>query len=268
MLLICVHGFSSAEMSLEKISNSKNHTIKITKSIRSGDLERFQSIIDEVKNKKFILHMNAIQLDVHGGDPGVARSIGQVIRKNKLNTFLAPNADCVSACIYLAISGVRRMIYGNVLVHRLALVKDDLSSEKIEMAIREHKQENSEYIIEMGGSVLLIEAINFTPNWALRRLTTDEIKHWGIFGSEHIEDEILVRKSAKQAELSTLKFNEAYVENLDVCKKQEYSFKELAIICTIREVERKKIKWIAKRFCQKSFQQLFTIDLYLTAFFG
>jgi hypothetical protein len=225
-----------AAIELEKVRGENSYTIKISKSVHFGDVEKFQAVVDEVKKRKLTLHMNAIQLDVHGGEPSAARVIGRIIRKNKFNTFVAPTSDCVSACVYLAISGVRRMIYGEVLVHRFALVNEKLTDEQIAQIITEHLKEANAYVLEMGGSVKLIEATTFTPNWALRRLSREEVNHWGIFGSEHVEDEILFRRSAKLAGVTPLEFNSAYVKYMDICKKQEYSFKELATRCTVNQI--------------------------------
>jgi hypothetical protein len=87
-----------AAIELEKVKGENSYTIKISKSVHFDDVEKFQAVVDEVKKRKFTLHMNAIQLDVHGGEPSAARAIGRIIRKNKFNTFVAPTSDCVSAC--------------------------------------------------------------------------------------------------------------------------------------------------------------------------
>jgi hypothetical protein len=231
-----------AAIELEKVKGENSYTIKISKSVHFGDVEKFQAVVDEVKKRKLTIHMNAIQLDVYGGEPSAARVIGRIIRHNKFNTFVAPDKDCVSACVYLAISGVRRMIYGSVLVHRFALVNEKLTDEQISQIITEHLKEANAYVLEMGGSVKLIEATSFTPNWALRRLSRDEVNHWGVFGSEHVEDEILFRRSAKLAGVTPLEFNSAYVKYMDICKKQEYSFKELATRCTVNQILKSKSK--------------------------
>lgn len=242
LIALLVGVQAHADMELVKVKGENTHTIKISKSVGFGDVEKFQSLVNEVKKMNLKLHMNAIQLDVYGGEPNVARAIGRIIRHNKFNTFVSPNNDCVSACVYLAVSGVRRLIYGDVLVHRFSLVNNNLTDEQVAQVMKEHLTEANEYIIEMGGSVKLIEAINFTPNWALRRLTRDEVNHWGIFGSEHIDDEILFRQSAKLAGVSSLEFNSEYVNNIDVCKKQEYSFKELSTLCTVNQILKSKNK--------------------------
>ena len=231
-----------AAIELEKVKGENSYTIKITKSVHFGDVEKFQAVVDEVKKRKLNLHMNAVQLNMHGGEPSVARAIGRIIRKNKFNTFVAPGNDCVSACVDIAISGVRRLIYGEILVHRFALVFDKLTDEQIESIIKKHANEASAYVLEMGGSVNLIEATSFTPNWALRRLSRDEVNHWGVFGSEHVEDEILFRRSAKLAGVTPLEFNSAYVKYMDICKKQEYSFKELSTRCTVNQILKSKSK--------------------------
>ena len=168
VVVMCTQ-LAHAAIELKKVKGGNSYTITISESVGFGDFAKFQAVVDEVNKKKLTLHMNAIQLDVHGGEPSVARAIGKIIRKNKFNTFVSPNNNCVSACIYLAISGVRRMIYGEILVHRFALVNNKLTDEQITQIIAEHLKEANSYILEMGGSIKLIEAINFTPNWAISR---------------------------------------------------------------------------------------------------
>ena len=251
VILTIFSQVAHSAIELVKVKGENSYTIKISKSVHFGDDEKFQAVVDEVKKRKLNLHMNAVQLDMHGGEPSVARAIGRIIRKNKFNTFVAPDKDCVSACVYLAISGVRRMIYGSVLVHRFALVNENLTDEQIAQIITEHLKEANAYVLEMGGSVKLIEATSFTPNWALRRLTRDEVNHWGVFGSEHVEDEVLFRRSAKLAGVTPLEFNSAYVKYIDICKKQEYSFKELSTRCTVNQILKSKSKANTKTLLSK-----------------
>jgi len=231
-----------ADVQLLKVSGTDAYTIKISDSILKSDLAEFEKILAEVEERKLQLHMNAIQLDAHGGEPTVAKEIGRLIRKKQFNTFTSPKNECVSACIYLAISGVHRMIYGDVLLHRFNLFKEELTQESITYSISEHTKDSNQYIADMGGSVLLAEAINFTPNWALRRLTDKEKRHMGILGSEHTYDEIMFRNAAKEAGLSNSKFKDAYIEYFDICKKEEYSFKRFAVDCTVAQVKKAKLK--------------------------
>jgi hypothetical protein len=186
--------------------------------------------------------MNAIQLDVGGGDPEVAKTMGRLIRAKKLNTFLATNDRCVSACVFLAIAGMDRMIYGAVSVHRLMLIRENLSEDSIRQAIKEHRQEDDQYIAEMDGSVLLAEALHFTPNWGLRRLTKDEVQHWGIFGADPVHEAIVFQRGAQATGLSKAKFNAAYVDALDGCRKAQYEFKSLTLDCAIDRIKRRSQK--------------------------
>lgn len=241
-LLVLNTSLANAEVSLEAVGNSGTHTIKITRTVLKEDLVKFQQVIDEVESKNLKLHMNAIQLDVGGGDPEIARTMGRLIRTKKLNTFVAPNDSCVSACIYLAIAGMDRMIYGSVLLHRLMLIRENMSEDSIRQAIKEHRQDNDQYITEMDGSVLLAEAINFTPNWGLRRLTKDEIKHWGVFGSDAVHEAIMFQRGAQAVGLSKEKFNAAFIAAFDECKKAEYEFKSLRLDCAITRIKRRSKK--------------------------
>lgn len=231
-----------AEVSLQAVAGTKNHTVKISGTVLKEDLVKFQQVLDEVERKRHKLHMNAIQLNVGGGDPEIARTMGRMIRAKKLNTFLAPSDRCVSACVYLAIAGMDRMIYGSVLLHRLMLISDNLSEDSIKQAIKEHRQEANEYIAEMDGSVLLTEAIHFTPNWGLRRLTKDEVHHWGIFGADPVHEAIMFQRGAQATGLTKTKFKDAYLDALDECRKAEYEFKSLTVDCAINWIKRRSKK--------------------------
>lgn len=240
-LVLCTSQ-AHAEVTLQKFGNTSAHTIKITETVLKEDLKKLQQVLDEVERKRLKLHMNAIQLDVGGGDPEIAQTMGRLIRAKKLNTFLAPNDRCVSACVYLAIAGMDRMIYGSVLLHRLMLISDNLTEDSIKQAIKEHRQAATEYIAEMDGSVLLAEAIHFTPNWGLRRLTKDEVQHWGIFGADPVHEAIMFQRGAQATGLSKTKFNAAYVDALDECRKAQYEFKSLALDCAIDRIKRRPPK--------------------------
>jgi hypothetical protein len=231
-----------AGVSLQAVAGTKNHTVKISGTVLKEDLVKFEQVLDEVERKRRKLHMNAIQLDVGGGDPEIAQSMGRLIRAKKLNTFLAPNDRCVSACVYLAIAGMDRMIYGSILLHRLMLINDHLSEDSIKQAIKEHRKEATEYIAEMDGSVLLAEAIHFTPNWGLRRLTKDEVQHWGIFGADPVHEAIMFQRGAQATGLSKAKFNAAYVDALEECRRAQYEFKSLALDCAIDRIKRRPPK--------------------------
>lgn len=240
--LVLSVSLANAEVSIQAIGGTNAHTIKISKTVVKEDLEKFQQVLEEVERKRLKLHMNAIQLDVLGGDPDITRTMGRMIRAKKLNTFVGPNDSCVSACIFLAIAGMDRMIYGSVLLHRLMLVRENLSEDSIRQALKEHRQETSQYITEMDGSVLLNEAIHFTPNWGLRRLTKDEVKHWGIFGADAIHEAIMFQRGAQAAGLTKAKFKDAYIDSLDECRGAEYEFKSLTMDCTINWIKRRSRK--------------------------
>jgi hypothetical protein len=241
-LLVLSTSLAHAGVTLKKVDGTNAHTIKITGTVLKEDLEKFQQVLDEVERKRLKLHMNAIQLDVGGGDPVIAKTMGRLIREKKLNTFLAPDDRCVSSCVFLAIAGMDRMIYGTVSVHRLMLIRENLSEDSIRQAIKEHRQEDDQYIAEMDGSVLLAEALHFTPNWGLRRLTKDEVQHWGIFGSDYVHEAIMFQRGAQATGLSKEKFNAAYVDALNDCRRAQYEFKSLTLDCAIDRIKRRSQK--------------------------
>jgi hypothetical protein len=89
---------------------------------------------------------------------------------------------------------------------------------------------------------LLAEALHFTPNWGLRRLTKDEVQHWGIFGADPVHEAIVFQRGAQATGLSKAKFNAAYVDALDGCRKAQYEFKSLTLDCAIDRIKRRSQK--------------------------
>ncbi len=116
-------------------------TIRLVGEIAYGDADKFQELVEDLRQKKIAVNMLALASS--GGDANEAMRIGEIVRKSFIPTH-APFAldygwtcngyppglkdddcDCASACFLIWAAGVYRM--GNVLgIHRPYLLEEYL----------------------------------------------------------------------------------------------------------------------------------------------
>ena len=108
-------------------------SISLVGEIKKGDAEKFQKLIEDLRQKKIVVNM--LTLASSGGDANEAMRIGKIVRKSFIPTHApfaldygwtcngyppgikADDCDCASACFLIWVAGVYRM--GNVLgIHR------------------------------------------------------------------------------------------------------------------------------------------------------
>lgn len=196
ILLACSNSFS--RVVLEKVEHPKKVVaIKIIDRIQYGEDEEFLQKLDKLKKDGYIIKNNAIQFNTPGGSSHAAKEIGKIIRNRKLNTFVAPNAECGSACIYAIIGGIVRNIYGEVSVHRTSY-NDTVPLEKLKKFIDWNDAGIYKHIYEMGiHSKLAVEILN-TPHWTSRRISKVELDNWSINGTNRVYEEFHSRLIASE----------------------------------------------------------------------
>lgn len=190
------------EIKFEKVDYPKKViSIKIFNRIEYEEDIELERIISEAKKSGFSIKNNAIKFDTKGGNSHAAQSIGKIIRNRKLNTFLAKDAECGSACIYALIGGVVRNVYGEVTVHRFSY-NDTVPLEKIKKFTDWGDAEVYKHIYEMGISSQLATAILATPHWTRRLITKSELDAWSINGMDRMYEEFSARNLASETKTS------------------------------------------------------------------
>lgn len=141
-------------------------SIKVVGEIQYEEEYSLEDAIETVQREKFNLKLNAVVLNTRGGNVDAALKMGRLIRKHGLNTYLAPNSECASACIFLMIGGLNRMAFGELSVHRSGVdTNSPTTLEKLKKHNEDNTKEVNDYVEEMGISPLLADAILMTPNW-------------------------------------------------------------------------------------------------------
>ena len=231
MLVIC--QLASAEVIY--LPDQSTPVLRIEGEVLTKDVKDFESALDHLKLTGKKLHMNAVQLNSTGGMWYVGRTIGRLIRRAKLNTFVAPESECSSACVALLIGGLDRMAYGKVRVHRINLLRGELSSEDLGEILPQMDKEFAAYIKEMGISTLLAEASLHTPTWSLRTLTKDEKTHWGVHGTERVFEEELIAINAAKLNITAVELADRYEQYFPVCDQVASRFEMTLHQCVMEK---------------------------------
>ena len=239
ILALCLaYASAGAEVLYDKYKDTDKMTIVITGKILKSDIGKFEKALRDLKTTKKKLHMNAVQLNSLGGQGYSAQEIGWKIRNSKLNTYLASTSHCDSACLYLLASGVTRMAYGEVTVHRATNDSKTGSDALIREEIETADFASELFLKEMGMGSLLIDAAINTPFWTFRILTDVEKRRWSLNGMDRISEELLFRSYARKLKISKQEFASKYVEHYDQCNGKAKNFEMLVIDCIASELSR------------------------------
>jgi hypothetical protein len=209
---------SNATVTLESYKDTDKKIIKISDRIKHDDLKDFQDALAQLKSSNTQLHLNVVQLDSEGGSGNTAIEIGRLIRKNKLNTYIAPKDYCASACVPIFLGGLQRYGFGVIAVHDSTYIEDaNIVYENIPSIIAFSDKKHSDYAKEMDVSQSLVDAIHSTRFWEIRYLTSEEKILWRVNGTDRTESEILVTEIAKERGITREEFTKVVGSNYKQC---------------------------------------------------
>ncbi len=209
--------------------------LRIDGKLKKPDLKEFQAALAHLKRSGKRLHMDSVQLNSVGGNGHTAREMGRLIRRAKLNTFIAPESECVSACVEVLIGGVVRMAYGNVMVHRSTLWDGNFTEQQLKQSLPDVDAETAAYVKEMGISALLSEAMLSTPTWAIHSLTHSEKFRWQVHGMERVFEELVFLKHAKELKIMPYQFANLFGEHYPACDEVARRFEMTAHQCVLEK---------------------------------
>ena len=227
---------STAGIYVDKVDHPKKVVIlKIEGRIKYEDDLQFQKVLDEIKNDGYKIKLNSVVLNTAGGSPSAAIAIGKIVRKENLNTYVGPKHHCGSACIYILSSGIIRMAYGEVTVHRTTY-EDGYPTEKLEKSLKQTDVDNANHLFEMGMSTQLVDAIRITPNYPTWKLDDKEKRRWGVHGTERLYEEVWFRTTAKANFYDTDVVRDFFYKFNDKCTKMAKEFKMTVFDCVKAEM--------------------------------
>jgi len=231
---------SSATVTLEKYKDTNEVTIKIHHLIIEEDLIEFKNALETIEKEKKVLHMNAVQLNSHGGNGSIGRKLGTIIKEKKLYTYVGSKSVCESACVYILMGGVVRYPFGEVAVHRTTYgLGVDIDDSLTESFVRIDTKNVKEYGAAMGMSVALMEAILNTESWKVRKINDVEKRQWQVFGTDRAYEERLFTSIAKDLPMDRSQFVRVFSSNYEDCLKDARRFERSAYDCAKTKKEKK-----------------------------
>jgi len=221
---------------VDKVDHPRKVVIlKIEGRIKHGDEIEFQKTLDEIKRDGFKIKLNSVVLNSRGGNSHAAMEIGKIIRKENLNTYVGLKHRCASACVYVLSSGIIRMAYGEVAVHRPTF-DDDYPQEKLEESLKKAEAESMKFFMDMGMTTQLVEASRITPSWTTWTLDDKEKRRWGVHGTERMYDELWFRTTAKAKFYDTDVVRDFFYRHNEKCTKMAKEFKMTVYDCVKNEM--------------------------------
>jgi hypothetical protein len=194
--------------------------LSIDGPITAKTLAEFKAALAQIEAERQTIHMNAVKLNSPGGSGSIGMEIGRLIRSKRLNTYLAEDAYCNSACVSILIGGVQRYSFGKVGVHRSTYFGDVQDDSRVAGDVASSIKKTREYIQSMGVSLWLEDAILTTESWRIRYLTDMEKQRWQVLGTDRVEEEILFNQLARERHISRQEFIDIFASNYDDCLAQ------------------------------------------------
>lgn len=228
LILICLLIACTSE---DITSDNKEVHVRIKGEITAETLAEFKEAIESIEKKNQRIVINAVQLNSFGGSISAAIQIGKIIREKRLNTYIAEDSRCESACIAILLGGVQRYPFGKVGVHRVTYDQDIDDDSRVAKDINNSLKLTSEYIRSMGISLMLDDAINTTESWRMRYLTETEKVQWNVFGTDRLEEELLFNKISRKLNVNRVEFISFYSSNYENCLKSVKKLKTTIFEC-------------------------------------
>ena len=257
-LVLFIAAFSvtaHSKVTLEKYKKSNEVAIRITEKISTIDLDDFRNALQKVEREKLKLHLNTIQLNSEGGSGNTAIAIGRLIRKNNLNTYIAPKDYCASACVPIFLGGVQRYGFGVIGVHDSTFNEEAAFAYKdLPSLIDKSDLRHINYLKEMDISQSLADLIHSTKFWDVRYLTDDEKILFRVNGTDRATSEILVAEMARERNISKAEFKKILSSQYNGCFDEMRYLKQTAWECL--KMKDYKVDWweLIKYSMQYSFQ--------------
>jgi hypothetical protein len=213
-----------AKITVDRVDHPRKVVVvKIIERILYEEDIEFEKELIKLESEGYSIKNNSIAFNTQGGNSHAAKEIGKIIRKRRLNTYLAPTSVCGSACIYALIGGIVRNVYGEVTVHRSSY-NDTVPLEKIKKFTDWGDAKIYRHIYEMGINSQLATAVFATPHWTRRLITKSELDAWSINGMDRMYEEFSVRNLAAETQSSIDDVQEKMQSIIKTCEKNIVNF--------------------------------------------
>ena len=147
---------------------------------------RLAAVADELK-----LHRRILDLDSSGGQVEAAIRAGDAIGESNWTIWVREGSICHSACVFVLAAGDNRLIAGKVGIHRMMRISSKATSRaELNRELHEVYGRVKDYLERNGVAVAAADLMMTVPNRSLRLLTPEELKEYGLDGTNAVQDDL------------------------------------------------------------------------------
>jgi len=149
-------------------------------------IERVTTVADELKVEKRVLDLNSA-----GGMIEDAIRAGDFIAGSRWNIWVREGSICHSACVLILSAGDKRMIAGQVGIHRIIRMNSTATSRaELNQELHLVYGRVRDYFERNGVAVAVADLMRAVPNRSLRLLSSDELQFYGLDGINPAQDDL------------------------------------------------------------------------------
>ncbi|WP_295547916.1 COG3904 family protein [uncultured Stenotrophomonas sp.] len=147
---------------------------------------RLAVVADEQK-----IHKRILDLDSSGGQVESAIVAGDSIGESGWTIWVREGSICHSACVFVLAAGDNRLLSGKVGIHRMMRISSKATSRaELNRELHEVYDNVKDYLQRNGVAVGVADLMMTVPNRSLRLLTADELRQYGLDGTNAVQDDL------------------------------------------------------------------------------
>jgi ATP-dependent protease ClpP protease subunit len=149
-------------------------------------VERVTAMAERMDIDKRIL-----DIDSAGGQVEDGIRAGDTIGDSHWTIWVREGDLCHSACVFILAAGDNRLISGPVGIHRIIRLHSDATTRaELEQELRAVHDRIKDYFARNGADVAVADMMMTVPSSDLRLLTADELRRYGLSGSNPVQDDL------------------------------------------------------------------------------
>jgi hypothetical protein len=152
-----------------------------------------------------------LDIDSAGGQVEDGIRAGDAIGESHWTIWVRDGSVCHSACVFILAAGDNRIVSGDVGIHRIIRLHSDATTRaELDAELRDVHDNIKEYFARNGADVAVADMMMTVPSSQLRLLTADELRQYGLSGSNPVQDDLERIRLARKCGESFVHRREAF----------------------------------------------------------
>ncbi len=173
-----------------------------------------------------------LDLDSSGGQVEAAIVAGDRIGESRWTIWVREGSVCHSACVFVLAAGDNRLIAGKVGIHRMMRISSKATSRaELNGELQQVYDNVKDYLQRNGVAVGVADLMMTVPNRSLRLLSADELRQFGLDGTNAVQDDLERIKQMRKCGDDFVRRKDAFLVAFDQECKREGSELEAVTAC-------------------------------------